>query len=126
MSIMKAIEMRKHYALAALFSSNDDDGVPLNNEHGLEDIDPGSWGKMLIDCQEFIDAHEDDLYTWDAGRTTATEQAGHDLWLTRNGHGAGFWESEWGDVGEQLSEAAKAMGEINLYIGDDGLIYSLQ
>lgn len=23
--------------------------------------------------------------------------AGHDLWLTRNGHGAGFWDGDWRD-----------------------------
>lgn len=25
------------------------------------------------------------------------EQAGHDFWLTRNGHGAGFWDGDWKD-----------------------------
>jgi hypothetical protein len=53
-------------------------------------------------------------------------QAGHDLWLTRNGHGTGFWDRPeiWGEEGSKsLTLAAKAMGERELYIGDDGLIY---
>lgn len=51
------------------------------------------------------------------------EQVGHDLWLTRNGHGAGFWDRGLGDVGESLSEIAREMGGKYLYRGDDGKIY---
>ncbi|MFN7883244.1 MAG: hypothetical protein ACK5PF_09560 [bacterium] len=57
---------------------------------------------------------------------------GHDLWLTRNGHGAGFWdrdelEEPEGDtgpgVGEELTRHAEAMGECYAYTGDDGLLH---
>lgn len=51
------------------------------------------------------------------------EQVGHDLWLTRNGHGAGFWDRGLGEIGDQLSEIARAMGSKYAYRGDDGLIY---
>lgn len=45
--------------------------------------------------------------------------AGHDLWLTRNGHGAGFWDrgnlyvmqDNGCDYADLLSERASAMGE---------------
>ena len=50
-------------------------------------------------------------------------QIGHDLWLTRNGHGAGFWDRGLGEIGEKLSEIARNMGERNAYRGDDGKIY---
>lgn len=40
----------------------------------------------------------------------ASSWAGHDLWLTRNGHGAGFWDRGLGALGERLSEAAKGYG----------------
>ena len=26
------------------------------------------------------------------------ERIGHDFWLTRNGHGAGFWDGGWNDA----------------------------
>jgi|TARA_R110000744_G_scaffold366338_1_gene475354 hypothetical protein len=26
------------------------------------------------------------------------ERIGHDFWLTRNGHGAGFWDGDWNDA----------------------------
>lgn len=55
------------------------------------------------------------------------ERAGHDFWLTRNGHGAGYWdrtELEEGGLGDKLSEAAKQYGGCDLYVGDNNLIYS--
>jgi hypothetical protein len=53
-------------------------------------------------------------------------RAGHDFWLTRNGHGAGFWcrdELEGDSLGDRLSLAAKAAGVHEVYEGDDGLLY---
>lgn len=41
-------------------------------------------------------------------------RVGHDLWLTRNGHGVGFWgrPEVYGEVGAQwLTAMAVAMGE---------------
>jgi hypothetical protein len=51
------------------------------------------------------------------------EQIGHDLWLTRNGHGTGFWDRGLGEVGDKLSDIAREMGSKYAYVGDDGLIY---
>jgi hypothetical protein len=51
------------------------------------------------------------------------EQIGHDLWLTRNGHGAGFWDRGLGEQGEKLTKIAKSMGEKYLYRGDDNKLY---
>ena len=40
------------------------------------------------------------------------EQAGHDLWLTRNGHGCGFWDGDWKEpAATLLTAAAKSLGE---------------
>jgi hypothetical protein len=54
-------------------------------------------------------------------------QVAHDFWLTRNGHGAGFWDDPkyWGGQknADALSKAAEAMGGKDLYVGDDGKIY---
>lgn len=48
----------------------------------------------------------------------------HDFWLTRNGHGSGFWDSEcWGEYQTVLTEKSKEMGDCDAYLGDDGLIY---
>lgn len=50
-------------------------------------------------------------------------QAGHDFALTRNGHGAGFWDRGLGRDGDLLTEHSKAYGEVYCYIGDDGYVY---
>jgi hypothetical protein len=52
------------------------------------------------------------------------QQAGHDFWLTRNGHGAGFWDRHGldGPVGEALRASAKAFGEVSLY-AEGELVY---
>lgn len=49
-------------------------------------------------------------------------QAGHDYWLTRNGHGVGFWDRDIGALGDQLSAACRGR-DVWTYRGDDGLIY---
>lgn len=51
------------------------------------------------------------------------DQAGHDLWLTRNGHGSGFWDDKNtypGTIGNVLTDYAKDMGEDYLYVTDNG------
>lgn len=48
----------------------------------------------------------------------------HDFWLTRNHHGAGFWDGDYPEpIATQLTNLAHGFGECNLYVGDDGLIY---
>jgi hypothetical protein len=75
---------------------------------------------MSVDCLAFCEANASDLamfcsehgYTSRAGYN-ASECAGHDFWLTRNGHGAGYWDRGLGALGERLSDAARAYGEAN-------------
>ena len=51
-------------------------------------------------------------------------RAGHDFWLTRNGHGTGFWDrDELGEERDLLSDGARGMGACDAYEGDDGLLY---
>ena len=52
-------------------------------------------------------------------------QCGHDFWLTRNGHGAGFWDRNLGDIGDQLTAVSKEFGEDSLSFWDsDGQVHS--
>jgi hypothetical protein len=85
-------------------------------------LNADGWSDELIasseaDCADFQEANADDLADLDM------EQAGIDFWLTRNRHGAGFWDRGLGDVGDRLTDAAHAYGSVDLYAGDDGLIY---
>lgn len=103
------------YIEAALWSSTDDKDEPLDSNYGIDDIAPETSQQMADDCAKFQAEHARDL----AGNDT---QGGHDFWLTRNGHGAGFWDGNW-PQGERLTNASKVYGDVYLYIGDDGRIY---
>ena len=57
----------------------------------------------------------------DANKTIET--FAYDYWLTRNSHGAGFWDRGLGAAGDALSDMAQTQGSVYAYAGDDGLIY---
>ncbi len=68
----------------------------------LPDFDPAEDCRKLCDEQDHLE---------------------HDFILTVNGHGAGFWDGDW-ESGEQfLSEICEAFNPIEIYLGDDGLLY---
>ncbi len=49
----------------------------------------------------------------------SASRAGHDFWLTRNGHGAGYWDGDLQDhIGESLTECARLAGACELYVND--------
>lgn len=51
-------------------------------------------------------------------------EIGHDLWLTRNGHGSGFFDRGYDDdVEEILSDLCDVLGEVHLEVGDGGEIH---
>jgi len=115
------------YVECALWSSTDNDGDPLN-ESGRQ-IDQDTLDKMRADCDAFYDANCLDLVHDDIppvrNGVTSTERAGHDFWLTRCGHGAGFWDGDWPEpYATRLTDACKAFGNVDLYVGDDGKIYA--
>lgn len=49
------------------------------------------------------------------------EQIGHDFWLTRNGHGTGFWDRNYGELGKKVSEVARKFGECHIFVNNDKL-----
>ena len=117
-------EFERAYLTAALWSSNDESdesgGEPLDANYGIEDIAPESIRKAKEDCKKFRTMAGELLDGVDEG------QAGHDFWLTRNGHGAGFWdrrELKEGGVGKKLTDLCKKFGEINPMVGDDGQVH---
>ncbi len=119
-------EFTKAYIEAALWSSNDDDGEPLDSNYYPADIAPPTLKRMIADCKKFQKENAADLATWPGGKYSAEEMGGHDFFLTRAGHGSGFWDGDWPKAaGKRLTEAASKFGNPELYIGDDGLIYQM-
>ena len=122
---MKTQNMLDAYITCALWSSMDNStesgGYPLEDNYGSEDIAPETLADMQSDCEDFQKSVGKDLALY--LETQTVEQLGHDFWLTRNHHGAGFWDRGLGDIGDRLTEAAHVYGSVDLYIGDDGRVY---
>ncbi len=105
------------YLVAALWSSTQENGEPLDEDYDIDDIAPETLTSMVHDCANFQRDNEELMAELDSS------QCGHDFWLTRCGHGAGFWDRGYGDLGDKLTDAAQTYGNVDLYIGDDNLIY---
>lgn len=106
------------YITTALWTSDDEDGSPLDEFSNAGDISGELMDKMIEDCAAFL-AHAE-------LPDKLLPQAGHDFWLTRNGHGTGFWDRPeiYGEEkSQELSDLAEKFGSSDLYVGDDGRIY---
>lgn len=121
----------RSYVGTALWSNPQiDDLVEL----GVEDFAPETLESMLADCAAFYFTNMGHIHCIDAplsseidGPIGAREaaMAGHDFWLTRCGHGAGFWDGDWPEpAASVLTSACETLGNIDLYVGDDGKIWS--
>ena len=123
MSFEKFVEA---YITSALWSSVGPDETPLDDSYDRGDISGGTLERMYSDCRVFYDTHLEDILCKDGpGGREQVAYAGHDFWLTRNGHGAGFWDTDWPEPhASRLADAARAYGEFDLYVGDDGLIWA--
>ncbi len=114
------------YLDAALWSSDDDTnpeqgGEPLDANYGHEDIEPTTLAEMIDDCREFQERQSKNLVDVDDAH------AGHDFWLTRNRHGAGFWGGDYPEPEAAiLTDAAHAFGEYGITAsGCGGTVYKL-
>lgn len=133
------------YIECALWSSIEGpDDTPMDQNYSADDIAESSMRSIRLDCEQFVLAQGEvldycgetgDLPMRDGEFSDAYVQAGHDFWLTRNGHGAGFWDGDWeinlpatdsrfkANAGNVLTTAAKNFGACDLYVGDDGKVY---
>lgn len=132
-------DMVRAYLECALWTGIDEQpdgngGPPLDEKYAIEDFAPVAITQAERDCAAFRGAVSGE--DWIAYATAMTGPkadggdwwsgeafAGHDLWLTRNGHGAGFWDRGLGSLGTRLTEAAHVMGNCDVYVGDDGKVY---
>jgi hypothetical protein len=125
-------EVLAGYVVCALWSTTDEStesgGYPLDENYEPSDIAHEAMRSMRADCADFLESNQEDLGLYVSsldrcGMAIAYQQAGHDFWLTRNGHGAGFWDRGLGALGERLSSAARVYGAVDIYVGDDGKLY---
>lgn len=111
------------YIECACWSSSDDDGNFFDMSDRI--IAAETREKMEADCIQFQHENKELLEKW--YETYTEEEAGHDFWLTRNHHGAGFWDRNVNlllePISKKLTDASHAFGEFDLYVGDDGQIW---
>jgi hypothetical protein len=106
------------YLECALWSSTDQDDYPLDYHFGIKDLATETVERAQRDLDAFLKLAGDLIDSLDL------EQVAHDFWLTRNRHGAGFWDGDYDKTtGEKLTELSHSFGEINLYVGDDFKLY---
>lgn len=120
-------EFVRAYLECALWSSTIDDedgnlGTPYDSIYAIDDFSNETVAHAIVDCNNFIQANREDLDEVSDTYHVDYSQHGHDFWLTRNGHGAGFWDRGYGEVGDRLSKASKVYGSTYLYINDHNQI----
>ena len=108
------------FLTCAMWLAHDDDGPGeyLEDTYTAQDIDLATLAQLRDECRTFWDQNFDDICAHGL-----PAYSGHDFLLTRNGHGCGFWSRDTGEVGDRLTTAAKMYKEVDLYVGDNGLIY---
>lgn len=128
-----------HYLIALLWSMPGDDDNE-NPGDGLSihcDMGAGTREQAEADVRKFVAkcgplfaqamSCHDDGYGAHPDAGSAEAAFGHDFALTRNGHGAGFWDrADEGlpkALGDALTAVCHGMGECDLYVGDDGKAY---
>lgn len=118
-------QFQQGYFTCALWSSTSSAGMPLDYAYDIEDIHPDTLAEQLADIADFREANAEDL----AACELDDAKQGHDFWLTRNRHGAGFWDEHpihtpEGRACERLTDASHVYGSVDLYVGDDGKIHA--
>lgn len=107
------------YLEAAIWSTTDRNGDPFDAKYSIQDFSKKAIAEAVEDCNTFIQWNRKDLEA--SGGSVG--QHGHDLWLTRNGHGAGFWDRGYDEeLADRLSDAARSLGELGIY-ADHGKLF---
>lgn len=131
------------YLETALWSSSDwddmddsDNPTPFDENYSVSDFTEEARLEAEADCRAFlelldgIEIDEDRTLLDCAEELQGYSRIGHDFWLTRNGHGAGFWDGDYEDrdaeedYGDRITDVVKAnFGEINPWADGDGGVY---
>lgn len=113
-------EFISHYTAALLFYGRDEEEEP--EELSIDDLSEGARIEIERDCRLFMAQNaallEQAIDVYGVGH------AAQDFYLTRCGHGAGYWDGDLPEeLGEKLTKASKEFGESTPYRGDDKQLY---
>lgn len=116
-------DMLNGYITCMLWSSTDGD-VPLDRNHGPDDLADKTRAAAREDCEKFARDNASTILRCLGHGKCDWSLAGSDLWLTCSESGAGFGDGGWPQAESKiLYEAAKKVGRADVYVGDDGKVY---
>ncbi len=137
-------EVTNSYLETALWSSYDysgpdeNDDRPFDEDYDYTDFSDEARTAAYADCKRFMECLENTILDdddeaadyadlWEAAdHLQGFERIGHDFWLTRNGHGAGFWDGDYSIYGDRICEVLyKEFGryaELTPYVNSEGRI----
>lgn len=121
-------EVLEHAKIAALWSTTGEDGaehegVEYENLDAVftpENVTGEAEEQLVALIDQFFEKTGDLLNDY----PMEASQIGHDLILTINGHGAGFWDRGLGELGNKLTKVCEELPEYQLYVGDDSKLYA--
>ena len=102
-----------------------------NHGYGVEDvtaedrsdIDAFVTDFVLSNPADFLAYYEGQRGDHGPGADTPADYFGHDMALTRNDHGAGFWDRGLGELGDRLTDAISPYGSAEVWIGEDRITF---
>lgn len=105
------------------------DPVPYDENYDVADISPEYVNHVRDELTEVVAQHPLAVRMYLNARAYSplyrSELFGHDFYLTREGHGAGFWDRGLGDLGDYLTGIAKSYGSADaLYDNGEGMLVS--
>jgi hypothetical protein len=109
-------EILSSYLETAIWADAEEDDEQMKSKT-IHDFDPQSKDNALKDIQAFV--KQAGQIAPEELKTYSDKQLGHNLWLSRNGHGAGFFD----DKNNKLQDIARNMKGKYIYSGDDHNIY---
>jgi hypothetical protein len=129
--IMTSINYTERGLIETLLWCSIDGDEPLDKNYDISNIAASDIERLSTEFYTFREAA--DAVAFAVDMDTALEEFGplhhdvdsvaYDYILTRNHHGAGFWDGDWAEIGDQLTELAQKLPEIEPYVGDDGVVY---
>lgn len=106
------------YLNCAIWTTTDEFGESFEGQFTVDDITQESVNNAYADVAAFVDSNCADLIRYLADLNREPESIGHDFWLTRNRHGAGFWDRSYNDAHvaylARLSDNARIYGSAYL------------
>ncbi|AXQ61404.1 hypothetical protein SEA_MARIETTA_85 [Gordonia phage Marietta] len=104
-----------------------DDTTLLDAGYTVDDVDASTRERVTRELRDVVETHPLAVRMYGAQRRhnaadgSVWEHFGHDFLLTRDGHGAGFWDRGLGALGDYLTAVADGYGEHDELFTLDGV-----